>query len=254
MSATLDVLGEDSKDAENAIGSRDLYLRALDQIHRYRLNCNISVKLSQMGLRFDPELCRSVMKDLVLSADAQENFVRIDMEDVTVTQITIDIYRELRQESSAVGTVVQSYLHRTPDDVASLLADGPTNLRLCKGIYVESPEHAIQDREGIRDAFRAILRQLFEGGATRVGIATHDRPLVDSALELIDELKVPKERYEFQMLLGVTDQIREELVLAGHPLRVYVPFGEEWYAYSSRRLRENPKIAGHVVKNLFSRR
>ena len=254
MSATLDVLGEDSIDAANAIGSRDLYLRALEQIHRSKLDCNISVKLSQMGLRFDPSLCRSVMKDLVLSAESQENFVRIDMEDVTVTQITIDIYRELRQASSAVGTVVQSYLHRTPADVASLLADGPTNLRLCKGIYVESPEHAIQDREGVREAFRAILRQLFEGGATKVGIATHDRPLVDVALELIDELKVPKEHYEFQMLLGVTDQIREELVSAGHPLRVYVPFGEEWYAYSSRRLRENPKIAGHVVKNLFTGR
>jgi proline dehydrogenase len=176
------------------------------------------------------------------------------MEDTSVTQVTLDIYRELRKSSKAVGTVVQAYLHRTPQDVAKLLEEGPTHLRLCKGIYVEPPEVAIQERQGIRDAYLRILRQLVEGGAVRIGIATHDRAVIDGALELIREHDLSKERYEFQMLLGVTERIRAELVAAGHPLRVYVPFGEEWYAYSSRRLRENPKIAGHVVRNLFRSR
>ena len=251
MSATLDVLGEDTTAAESAIASRDLYLRALEEIDAASLDCNISVKLSQMALRFDPELCRSVMRDLVTSAEAKGNFVRIDMEDSSVTQVTLDLYRELRQESRAVGTVVQAYLKRTPDDVSAFLDEGIAHLRLCKGIYVEPFEVAHQGREKIRDAYTAILRQLFEGNATKVAIATHDRPLVDAALDLIDEFSVSKDRYEFQMLLGVTEGIRSELVEAGHPLRVYVPFGEEWYAYSSRRLRENPAIAGHVVKNLF---
>jgi len=254
MSATLDVLGEDTTDPDQALAGRDLYLRSLEAIEKHHLACNISVKLSQMGLRFDPELCRSVMRELVTAAGEQRNFVRIDMEDSSVTQVTLDIYRELRKSSKAVGTVVQAYLHRTPEDVAKLMAEGPTYLRLCKGIYVEPPAAAIQDREGIRAAYLRILRQLIEGGAVRIGIATHDRPLIDGALALIREYDLSMERYEFQMLLGVTERIRSELVAAGHPLRVYVPFGEEWYAYSSRRLRENPKIAGHVVRNLFRSR
>lgn len=254
MSATLDVLGEDTTDPAQALAGRDLYLRTLEAIEKYRLACNISVKLSQMGLRFDPELCRSVMRELVTSATERRNFVRIDMEDSSVTQVTLDIYRELRKSYKAVGTVVQAYLHRTPEDVEKLLAEDQTHLRLCKGIYVEPPEVAIQDRQGIRDAYLGILRQLIRGGALRIGIATHDRPLIDGALEIIREHDLSKERYEFQMLLGVTERIRSELVSAGHPLRVYVPFGEEWYAYSTRRLRENPKIAGHVVRNLFRSR
>jgi proline dehydrogenase len=251
MCATLDVLGEDTTDASRAIAGRDQYLRALEAIEARRLDCNISVKLSQMGLRFDPELCRSVMRDLVAAAAARRNFVRIDMEDATVTQVTLDLYRELRRGTSAVGTVVQAYLHRTPADVAKLLAEGPTHLRLCKGIYVESPDDAIQGREEIRAAFIALIGQIVDGGAVKIGIATHDRPIIDAALALIRARALPRERYEFQMLLGVTERIRAELVAAGHPLRVYVPFGEEWYAYSSRRLRENPQIAGHVVRNIF---
>ncbi len=251
MSATLDVLGEDSTDSTQAIASRDLYLRSLAEIESHQLNCNISVKLSQMGLQFDPELCRSVMRDLVAAAEDRRNFVRIDMEGSQVTQWTLDIYREMRQRSKAVGAVLQACLRRTPGDVARLLAEGRTHIRLCKGIYVEPPEVALQGRDEVRQAYIAILGQLIEGGAEKVAIATHDRPLIDAALDLIREHELPKERYEFQMLLGVTESIRTELVSAGHPLRVYVPFGEEWYAYSSRRLRENPQIAGHVVRNLF---
>lgn len=253
MSVTLDVLGEDTATAEDATNGRDLYLSALEQIEKRNLDCNISVKLSQMGLRFDPELCRSVMRDLVTSAAERGNSVRIDMEDASVTQITLDLYRELRRTWNCVGTVVQAYLKRTPDDVRQLIEEGVAHLRLCKGIYVESPEIAFTGKEQIRIAYTEILRQLFESNAEKIAIATHDRPLVDAAVALIKELGIPKSRYEFQMLLGVTESIRGELVAAGHPLRVYVPFGEEWYAYSSRRLRENPQIAGHVFRNLFRR-
>ena len=253
MSATLDVLGEDTAVAEDAVKGRDLYLAALEAIEKAHLDCNISVKLSQMGLRFDPELCRSVMRDLVSSAATRGNFVRIDMEDATATQITLDLYRELRRTWNCVGTVVQAYLKRTPEDVEQLLKEGLATLRLCKGIYVESQAIAFQGKEQIRIAYTEILRQLFEGNSAKVGIATHDRPLVEAALAMIKELEIPPERYEFQMLLGVTESMRQELVTAKHPLRVYVPFGEEWYAYSSRRLRENPQIAGHVFRNLFRR-
>jgi proline dehydrogenase len=252
MSATLDVLGEDATREEAAVAGRDLYLEALASIERAGLDCNVSVKLSQMALRFDVELCRGILEDLVAEATRRGNFVRIDMEDSSVTDATLDLYRDLRRRSDAVGTVVQSYLKRTPDDVARMLEEGIAHLRLCKGIYVEPFEVAHQGRERIRTAYMEVLRQLFEGGATRVGIATNDRPLIEGALDLIRELGVPKERYEFQMLLGVTEGIRTELVSAGEPLRVYVPFGEEWYAYSSRRLRENPKIAGHVIRNIFT--
>ena len=176
MSATLDVLGEDTAVAEDAVKGRDLYLAALEAIEKAHLDCNISVKLSQMGLRFDPELCRSVMRDLVSSAATRGNFVRIDMEDATATQITLDLYRELRRTWNCVGTVVQAYLKRTPEDVDQLLKEGLATLRLCKGIYVESQAIAFQGKEQIRIAYTEILRQLFEGNSAKVGIATHDRP------------------------------------------------------------------------------
>ena len=254
MSATMDVLGEDSTDPEEARRSRDIYLAALDGITERGLDCNISIKLSQMGLSFDAELCLSITRELAEAAEARDNFLRIDMEDSSVTAITLDIYRELRKQHTAVGTVVQSYLRRTEADVQSLLAEGPTNLRVCKGIYREPADLAFQEREEVRDSYRQLLEMLFAGGAGRVGIATHDPILVDAAKKILVRDAIPKERYEFQMLLGVAERLRDELVSEGHPLRVYVPFGEEWFAYSARRLRENPEIAGHVIRNLFRRR
>jgi proline dehydrogenase len=252
-SATIDVLGEDCTSIEQTETARDLYLEALDGIHDQSLNCNASVKLSEMGLRFDIDRCTDVMRTLLARAREKDNFIRIDMEDSTVTSATLDIYRNLRNEFDNVGTVIQSYLRRSEKDIAELLDTGPTNIRLCKGIYVEAEDIAFTNPDEIRRSFRELLEQLFAGGATKVGIATHDPKLVKFAEELIRRNKLDKERYEFQMLLGVAKTMRTRLVEKGHPLRVYVPFGLRWFDYSMRRLRENPQIAGHLVRNLFSR-
>ncbi len=254
MRATIDVLGEDVREPRQVAESAQLYRDALAEISRRGLDCNVSIKLSEMGLRFDPALCRRIMAELVEAAEAHSNFARIDMEDSSVTDVTLAIYRELRANHDNVGTVVQSCLKRTPTDVRQLLTEGMAHLRLCKGIYLEPSEIAHQERTEISKAYNDLLDQLLDGGCEKVGIATHDPPLVKHALAALAARNVPKERYEFQMLLGVAEKLRDELVAAGHPLRVYVPFGEHWYAYSARRLRENPTIAGHVAKNLFLRR
>jgi proline dehydrogenase len=176
------------------------------------------------------------------------------MEDSTATSTTLGLYRRLREHFDNVGTVIQAYLRRSSGDVDELLRSGPTHIRLCKGIYVEPEAIAFTDAAEIRHSYCELLQQLFDGGAVRVGIATHDPELLAFAEQLVGRLQIDKSRYEFQMLLGVAENMRAGLVDRGHPVRVYVPFGERWFAYSVRRLRENPEIAGHIVHNLFTRR
>jgi proline dehydrogenase len=252
-SATIDVLGEDSASVQRVDAVRDLYIEALRGIQLAALDCNISVKLSDMGLRLDAARCTEVMRELVSCAGAHDNFVRIDMEDSSVTSVTLDVYRELREEFENVGVVIQACLRRSEADVADLLRTGQSNVRLCKGIYIEPESIAFRDPGEVRTSFQNLLQQLIEGGATRIGIATHDPLLIAHAKETLGKLGVTKERYEFQMLLGVAERLRRQLVDEGHPLRVYVPFGELWFRYSMRRLAENPNVAGHIVRNLFNR-
>ena len=252
-SGTIDVLGEDITNAEQVTAALELYRQALDGIRENSIDCGISVKLSELGLRFDVDGCRAAMHKLLDSTREHENFVRIDMEDSSVTDVTLDIYREMRRDYEQVGAVIQSCLRRSKQDVINLMDEGPTDIRLCKGIYIEPEDIAYTDAEDIRDSFSEILDLLLEGGA-RVGIATHDPVLVERAEASLQRFDVSADRYEFQMLLGVTERLRSRLVAEGHPLRVYVPFGELWYNYSLRRLRENPGIAGHIIKNLFSRK
>ena len=204
------------------------------------------------GLLIDLEACYAHIREIVAKAAGYDNFIRIDMEDSSVTDITLEIYREMREEYYRVGAVIQSCLRRSRQDVIDLMAEGPTDIRLCKGIYIEPEDIAYTDYEENRNSFSEILDLLLEGGA-RVGIATHDPVLVERALASLKRFGVDKDQYEFQMLLGVTERLRARLVADGHPLRVYVPFGELWYNYSLRRLRENPGIAGHIIKNLFTR-
>ncbi|HSN51511.1 MAG TPA: proline dehydrogenase family protein [Woeseiaceae bacterium] len=251
--ATIDVLGEDSTDMAEVRSAVDLYLQAIRGIHERSLRCGISVKLSELGLRIDVGQCRDAIRSLIASAAEHDRFVRIDMEDSSVTSVTLDTYRAMRQAFDNVGIVIQSCLRRSERDIAELLREGPTDVRLCKGIYIEPEAIAFTDPDEIRSSFNNLLEQLFDGGARRVAIATHDPALVAHAEALIGKMAVGADRYEFQMLLGVAGSLRDDLVARGHPMRVYVPFGDRWYAYSMRRLRENPNIAGHVVSNLLSR-
>ncbi|HEV8609249.1 MAG TPA: proline dehydrogenase family protein [Thermoanaerobaculia bacterium] len=250
--ATLDVLGEDVEREEESEVTVAEYLRALEGIAVRALDCNVSIKLTALALKLDPEHCRREFARIVDGARRNGNFVRIDMEDSSVTEETIRIFTQARQRYERVGLVLQAYLKRSLDD-ARRAAATRANVRVCKEIYVEPPEIAFQDREEIRDSFSAMVDRLLEEGAY-VGIATHDPVLVRRAQATIARLGLPREAYEFQMLLGVAVGLRRQLVAAGHRLRVYVPYGRAWEEYSMRRLKENPAIAGYVLRGIFMRR
>lgn len=250
--ATVDVLGEFIHQPQEAVETAAMYKQILDVIQAQGLDTNISVKLTALGLLLDPQLCSDLMHDLVAYAAERGNFVRIDMEDSACTDKTIQLYLELRKTFSNVGIVMQAYLRRTHDDVLGIIDAGAGHFRLCKGIYIEPRWLAYQFPDVINQNYTAILDTMFHHGAY-VGIATHDERLVWSALALIRKHNLPRDRYEFQMLLGVDPELRDMLIAAGHRVRVYVPFGRQWHAYSLRRLKENPKIAGYILQNLFSR-
>jgi len=250
--ATLDVLGEDVTRREESEQTVTEYLRALEAIADRRLDSNISVKLTALGLKIDPTHCRREFARILEGARTSGNFVRIDMEDSSVTEETIRIYLEARERFDNVGLVLQAYLRRSLDD-GRRAAGVRANVRICKGIYVEPPEIAFQDEDEIRRGYLELLDRLLAEGCY-VGIATHDPRLIEGALSAVARRRLPREAYEFQMLLGVAGDLRRGLVAAGHRLRVYVPYGRSWYAYSIRRLKENPAIAGHVLKGLFLRR
>lgn len=250
--ATLDVLGEDVARKEESESSVAEYVRALDRIAALGLDCNVSVKLTAIGLKLDAAHCRREFSRIVEAARRHGNFVRIDMEDSSVTEETIRIFMEARARYERVGLVLQAYLRRSLDD-ARRAAAARANVRVCKGIYSEPPEIAFAGPEEIRDSFSSIVTLLLEGGSY-VGIATHDPVLVERAEASVRRLGLSRDGYEFQMLLGVAPELRRRLVAAGHRLRVYVPYGRAWEAYSTRRLKENPAMAGHVFRGIFLRR
>jgi proline dehydrogenase len=249
--ATVDILGEEINKEENALKVVEEYKDVLKAIDTHRLDSNISIKPTHLGLKIDKEFCFRNIQSIVEEAKKYNNFVRIDMEDHTCTSDTIEFYLRLKKQFSNVGVVIQSYLRRTMDDV-KVLAEQKANLRICKGIYIEPRQVAYQNRAIVNENFKYALEKLLTAGCY-VGIATHDEELVWHALSQINNLNLNKDEYEFQMLLGVTEGLREILVSEGHRLRVYVPYGEHWYAYSMRRLKENPNIARSIIKNLFTR-
>lgn len=249
--ATMDILGEDVDRLDQARGAALTYRTLLDHLHRNNIDSNVSIKLTQLGLKVDKRECLELADSVVLRARELGNFVRLDMEDSSCTTDTLEIYSELRRRHVNVGVVVQAYLHRTADDVERLIGIKP-NFRLCKGVYVEPESIAWHDMSKIDRNYLRILERLFRAGIY-VGIATHDEHIVREAQRLIAELKLPPTAYEFQMLLGVTESVRARIRAAGHPLRVYIPFGRDWYAYSVRRLRENPRLAGYVLKAMFQK-
>jgi proline dehydrogenase len=249
---TMDVLGEDIEALEEAAAEKEECLRALEAIKGEGLDANLSLKLTALGLKIDKDTCYENVRSMVEKARELGNFVRIDMEDSACTDDTLEMYRRLRKDFDNVGTVIQAYLKRSREDVRLLIQDGIAHLRLCKGIYDEPAEIAFKDRDEVRESFMDLVAMMAESGSYQ-GIATHDKALLERSLDVVTKTKLNKDQYEFQMLLGVTEGIRSELVKAGHRMRVYVPYGEHWYGYSMRRLKENPKVAGHIIKNLFIR-
>jgi proline dehydrogenase len=247
--ATVDVLGEEITEKREAEEAAQQYLNLIKVIDDEKLDSNISVKPTHMGLKLDKDFCYNNLKTIVQEAKKYNNFVRIDMEDHTCTDDTIEIFLRLRKEFDNVGTVLQSYMRRNIDDINKLIPH-KANLRLCKGIYVEPRELAYKDENIINNNYSYCLEKLL-ANKCYVGIATHDEKLIWYALAIIDKLELKKEEYEFQMLLGVTEDLRDIIVNAGHRLRVYVPYGEQWYAYSTRRLNENPNMAGYIIKSIL---
>ena len=248
--ATVDLLGEEVKQRAEASAALAEYLRLAEVIRQRGLtHCNISVKPTQLGLTIDKEFCRDNFAQLVEKTSADGTFVRLDMEDRTTTSATIELYHDLDARYGGVGTVFQAYMRRTLRDIAELRTEAP-NIRLCKGIYIEPRQAAWKGYETVRHNFIAALEKLFSRDIY-VGIATHDEYLICAAVALIDRLGIPRHRYEFQMLLGVEPELRRILIGEGHRLRVYIPYGRDWYLYSVRRLRENPKIAGYVLRALL---
>jgi len=250
--ATMDVLGEEITTPEEARHIGYEYENVFRTIAEQDLDSNVSVKLTGLGLKLDHGLCRETLERLVRQAAERGNFVRVDMEDSSCTDETLQLYRELREEGlDNVGVVLQAYLRRTPDDIESL-SDLTPNVRLCKGIYVEPEEIAFQDFDEVRENFVRSLDALFRGGSY-VGIATHDEWLIEEGRRLVREHGRSPGEYEFQMLLGVRPERGTQLVDESHRLRIYVPFGDQWYAYSLRRLQENPKIAGYIAADTLGR-
>jgi len=250
--ATLDILGEEITDPAETRRIAGLYVEALDRIASEGLDSNVSLKPTAMGLRVDPDLCAENMRTVVQAAGERDNFVRFDMEDTSCVDPTLALYRRLRSEGyDNIGIVLQSRLRRTLGDVDAM-ADLRPIYRLCKGIYEEPPETAWQHDEAVNGNYSLALETMLRGGSY-VGIATHDERLVWAAERLIRELKVDKEAYEFQMLLGVSGRLRKVLVSQGHKMRVYVPYGGLWRDYSVRRLQANPKLVGQIMGNLFDR-
>jgi len=250
--ATIDVLGEEITEPGEAQAIAAAYREAFEAIERGKLDSNVSIKPTALGLKLGYDLFRENLTEVVEHAAARGNFVRIDMEDSSTTDDTLRLYRELRAAGhDNVGVVLQARLKRTLADIAEL-ADLKPNVRLCKGIYLEPPELAYRDFDSIRASFVHALEALLEAGCY-VGIATHDEWLLEQGQRLVSTRGLGREDYEFQMLLGVRPALGDELVRGGHRLRIYTPFGKHWYAYSLRRLQENPKIAGYIAADTVGR-
>jgi proline dehydrogenase len=250
--ATIDVLGEEIAEPDEARAIAAAYREAFEAIECGRLDSNVSVKPTALGLKLGYELFRSNLSEVVRHAAERGNFVRIDMEDSSTTDHTLRAYRELRAAGHAnVGVVLQARLKRTLADLAELAELRP-NVRLCKGIYVEPAEIAYRDFDSVRSSFVQALEELLELGCY-VGIATHDEWLLEQGQRLVAARGLAREEYEFQLLRGVRPALGDELVRDGHRLRIYTPFGRHWYAYSLRRLQENPKIAGYIAADTVGR-
>jgi proline dehydrogenase len=252
MSTTVDVLGEAITKQEEAVATRDEYLRVIDELGATGNAdlVNVSIKLTALGLDIDRDIAVENVRRIARHAARYDGFVRIDMEDSPYTDATLDIYDELVADGvSNLGVVIQSYLHRSAGDVERL-ARTRARVRVVKGIYVEPAQIAWHEMERINASYLELSRSLATAGC-HVAFATHDEGLIAGALDIVEDLNLDRSSYEFQMLLGVREELGHRLQAAGHPVRIYIPFGARWYEYSLRRLRENPRIAGLVAKDVL---
>jgi proline dehydrogenase len=252
MSASLDSLGENVRSPQEAQQAAEVYHRLLDAIQQRRLDANVSVKLTQMGMDLDPELAFTMSAGLVERAVAANTFVRIDMEGSAYTQATVDMVCRLHAMNAnrgRVGVVIQAYLYRSKADIDRLLANG-IRIRLCKGAYDEAPDLAFPDKADVDKNFVRLMQMLLPSGIYH-GIATHDEKMIDATCRFAKERGIQPDQFEFQMLYGVRRDLQRSLVAAGYRVRVYIPFGTDWYPYFMRRLAERPANALFVLKNLF---
>lgn len=252
---TIDILGEFIENLEEAEKNKQEYLDVIDMVEQSKIDGNYSLKPTSFGLLLNKDVCYDHIREIVQKAAGHNNFVRIDMEDSPCTDKEIEMFRKLHEEfPENVGLVFQSYMKRTMDDLKSLMdihsEENPLNYRLCKGIYVEPPEIAYKKNDEVNQHFLEQLEFMLQN-KIYPGIATHDKFLIKGSYELLEKYGTSKENYEFQMLYGVTPELRKSVLAKGHRMRVYVPYGKDWFGYSTRRLKENPKMANYIIKALF---
>lgn len=257
IEVTVDLLGEFISTIEQAEENRDKYLAIIDRFISEGIVGNFSVKPTMFGLLIDKDVCYTNIEAVIQKAAEKNSFIRIDMEDSQCVDTELEMYKKLQQKYPAhVGLVIQAYLRRTKNDLTALntiSANGaPLNFRLCKGIYIEPKHIAFKAFEEVREHYLDDLEFMLDHNMY-VGIATHDKYLVEKAQEIIKRKNIDKSKYEFQMLYGVTPELRSSIAKQGYKMRVYVPFGKDWFGYSTRRLKENPQMASHIVKALFFR-
>ena len=249
MAASLDYLGENCTTTADAQRARDAYLEIFERIHKEDLNANVSCKLTQLGLDLNVDFCQGLVVSIVEMAARYENFLRVDMEGSLYTQRTIDLVKNVRARNPAIGTVIQSYLYRSETDVQDLLAYG-CRMRLCKGAYKESPEVAFPEKKDVDFNYIRLMKMLLPSGFYH-GIATHDPHMIAETIRWAASKQITKDDFEFQMLYGVRTDLQRRLVRDGYRLRVYIPYGNDWFPYFMRRLAERPANVAFILRNFF---
>jgi proline dehydrogenase len=249
LSGTLDHLGENINTEQEARAACDTVLAMLDALHDRGLDCNVSLKLTQLGLDLSQDMCRRHLSEILLKAAGYGSFIRIDMEGSAYTAKTLDMVHEMHKESTNIGAVIQAYLHRSDKDVTELLANG-IRVRLCKGAYQEPPEIAYQDKKDVDRNFVRLSQELLSSGIYH-GIATHDPKMIQAALDHVKRHKIPASAFEFQMLYGIRRDLQKQLRADGWNVRIYIPFGTHWFGYLTRRLAERPANLFFLLRNLF---
>ncbi|MGH9684091.1 MAG: proline dehydrogenase family protein [Candidatus Acidiferrales bacterium] len=251
QSASLDLLGENVSDEAGARRAAEGYIAIFDRIAAEKLEANVSLKLTQLGLDLDRSPCQELLEKIITHAMEQGNFVRVDMEGSAYTERTVEMVKRVRAKYAGVGTVMQSYLYRTEDDIRNLLA-AACRIRLCKGAYKEPPEIAFAKKEDVDANYVKLMKLLLSSGIYH-GIATHDPAMIRATKDFAREKSIARDRFEFQMLYGIRTDLQRQLVREGYRLRVYIPFGTDWFPYFMRRLAERPANLAFFLRNLLPR-